>query len=360
MGTSRVQGISARWWQRVTYAGAAEFFLALAIASVASATHPGALTFSRHPTACGFLIALLFAGIVVGFGGGFAGAAQTIKEASKGYTTLQRLSVIGLEVRSADGLTTLKQAATRPTMADTRLAEFEAARLAMKSVGPAVAIDPNTNGPRAVDAAPPHHGKGFQIIWIVTLIATIAIGGARVAVASHQGGAAALLDTLIVVGLLVVATLGSLLVARSGSLRRGRKLDALAPDAVIAGTMRTIQLQAVIGARSPGTALKYSLAMTVDGSGFHLWEGRHPQEVWAIAAESIIDVRVHRSAQGSRGWDAISIIFRDESQSVWAIELFIRRIERPWTLVSGKFVYDLADAMRSRWLVPESTWSHDS
>jgi hypothetical protein len=348
--STRAWGISACWWQRVTFAGAAEFFLAIAIAAVASATHPGALTFSRHPTVCGFFIALLFAGIVVGFGGGFAGAAQTIKEASNGYTTLQRLSVFGLELRSTDGLTSLQQAAPRPTMTGTRLAKFEAARLAMKSVSPVMAQEPSTN--RDVDASPPHRGKGVQIIWIVTLIATISIGCARVVVAFHQGAAAALLDTLIVVGLLVVVTLGSVLVARSGSLRRGRKLQTLAPDAVIAGTMRTIQLQAVIGARSPGTALKYSLAMTVDESGLRLWEGRNPQEVWALAAESVIDVRVNRSTQGSRTWDAISIVFRDESQSVWVIELFIRRIERPWTLVSGKFVFDCADAMRSRWLVP--------
>jgi hypothetical protein len=118
--------------------------------------------------------------------------------------------------------------------------------------------------------------------------------------------------------------------------------------------MRTFDLQATIGLLSLGTALNYSLAMTVDGSGLRLWQGSHPREIWGVPAESIIDVIVGRSTQGSRTWDAISVVVRDESQHVSVVELFVRRIERPWTLVSGKFVHDLADAMRSRWLIPES------
>jgi hypothetical protein len=51
---------------------------------------------------------------VAGFGSGFVGSARSLKEASYGYTTLSRLGIMGLEVRSGDGRAVL-QAAPRST-----------------------------------------------------------------------------------------------------------------------------------------------------------------------------------------------------------------------------------------------------
>jgi hypothetical protein len=197
--------------------------------------------------------------------------------------------------------------------------------------------------------------SGVQIVWSVTLIGMILIGFSRIVIASRRSGPAGFLDALIVVGVVVLIVVGGLLVARRGSIGRATELREIAPDAIIVGTMRTFLLQAAIGRLSPGTILRYSLVITVDSAGLRVWQGRHAQEVWSVAAESIIDISVDKSTHGVRSWDAISILVRDEAQRVSVVQLFIRRIERPWTLVSGKFVHDLADTMRSRWLVPNST-----
>ncbi len=109
-----MKGISARSWQRVTTASAVFFFGAISIAAIGSFTAPGFWNFSTHPAACGSVIALLFVAIVAGFGSGFVGSARSLKEASYGYTTLSRLGIMGLEVRSGDGRAVL-QAAPRST-----------------------------------------------------------------------------------------------------------------------------------------------------------------------------------------------------------------------------------------------------
>ncbi len=354
IGTN-LRGISALTWHRIYIAGLVAFFVALALTTVGVLASPQAASSGSDPAGAASVIVLLFGGILIGTIAAFAQSARAITEASAGYTTLPSLAACGLELRrSRDGVI-LRPRDPRPRMTSTRKEQIAKSRKAMQQgTGRTGAVaDSDSSG----GSAGPSVRRGLRItsaVSIVALCVSVAIFMARSAsgLSSNQG-AAGLLDVLLIIGVLVAATLGLAALLTGRALRQVKAIQAEAPDAKVIGTMRTIELQAVVGVLNPGTVLTYFLYLTVDAGGLRLWGGSSPQVLWRLDAPAVIAVTVERATQGARTWDTMLLLFTDATDRVWPASFFLRRLNRPWILASGAFVRDAVASAVTLWQVPE-------
>lgn len=351
VGTN-LPGTSALTWQRICFAGIAAFFVALALTVVGVVAFPGAANFASNPAGSASVIALLFVGILVGSGAAAAQAARAIREASVGYTTLPGLAAVGLELRrSRDGVV-LRPRIVRPKMTSSRKEQIARSRQALEGhVGsrPEADLRWQTDGPSL--------RRGIRIrsaISLVALCASAAFFLARAAGGlSLEGGPAALLDVLLIVGGLVAVALAAAASISNRAWSQVKVIHAEARGVKVIGTLRTIELQAVVGVLHPGTVLPYLLYLTVDTGGLRLWGGASPQVLWRLDADAVIAVSVERAAQGARTWDTMLLLFTDSTDCVWPTSFFLRRVDRPWVLASGAFVSHVVAAAKSAWRVPE-------
>jgi hypothetical protein len=355
-----IPGPSARAWTIAWIVGSALFFLFFVIAIPLWIVDRRLVSFAAHPLVPSALLLLLAIGIVgVSLGGPIRDAAVR-RELARGYTTVPYLW-LNADLRRPDTGAVVRPASEPPSSFGFTLRYPEVAAEAAGSDSAPVAAHGGTHGgshgggetgTAPADSSRDPSGSAATALWVVAVLAYVALTIARIVIEVRSDGAVATATYAGIAAGIVVAVAVPLYVGYRRGRLRNERIGALRPGAILAPSMRSLELSATAGALARRGGIPIYPAWSFDANGADLWDDRARFPLLHLDPQQIVSVDVGTRTLGSRSWPSLELGVADPRGFTRPLPILVRPPDRPWRFRSAAEVAELAARLTAMWGVP--------